>query len=263
MELIEALILGVVQGVTEWLPVSSSGHLVIGQEILGLPAEENLLFDLMVHLGTVLAVCLYFRKELFRIVHALIPRSECGPERDQLRLLGAMIAVGTIPIAVVGLLLSGEIEEIFTLEMVGVALMVNAAVLFVAERMASDRKRSVRLFDAVVIGLFQAVAIIPGISRSGFTISGGLMRGVEREAAATFAFLLSVPALLGAFAYGIVALDRYDAELTAMLVGLVSAFVVGLASIDVLLRIIRARGLWAFSIYCAVVGAAVIVWGLL
>lgn len=260
MELIEALILGILQGVTEWLPVSSSGHLVIGEEMLGLPAEENLLFDLMVHLGTVFAVCLYFRKELLRIVRALIPRSECGPERDQLRLLGAMIVVGTIPIAVVGLLLSGDIEDIFSLRLVGLALIVNAVVLFTAERIASDKKRSVRLIDAVVIGLFQAAAIVPGISRSGFAISGGLMRGVEREAAATFAFLLSVPALLGAFAYGVVALERYDAEALTMAVGLVSAFVVGLASIDILLRVVRAGGLWTFGVYCAVVGAFVVAW---
>ena len=263
MELIDALILGIVQGVTEWLPVSSSGHLVLGQEMLGLPAEENLLFDLMVHLGTVLAVCVYFRKELWKIVHALIPRSECGPERDQLRLLGAMIAIGTIPIAVVGLLVSGEVEDIFTVRMVGAALLVNAVVLIVAERVASDRKKSVRALDALLIGVFQAVAIIPGISRSGFTISGGLFRGVERETAATFAFLLSVPALLGAFAYGVLTLERYDAEAVTMLLGMGTAFVVGLASIDVLLRIVRAGRLWAFGIYCVAVGTTAIIWSIL
>lgn len=263
MELIDALVLGVIQGVTEWLPVSSSGHLVIGQEMLGLPANENLLFDLMVHLGTVLAVCVYFRREFWNILRAMIPRSQCGPDRDQLRLLGAAIAVGTIPIAVVGLLISGEVEDIFTLPMVGVALLVNAVVLVVAERIASDRKKSVRPFDALLIGIFQAVAIIPGISRSGFTISGGLLRGVEREAAATFAFLLSVPALIGAFVYGVLALERYDAEAVTMLVGMATAFVVGIASIDVLLRVVRAGGLWAFGAYCAVVGVIVIVWGIL
>lgn len=263
MELIDALVLGVIQGVTEWLPVSSSGHLVIGQEMLGLPAEENLLFDLMVHLGTVLAVCVYFRKELWNILHAMIPRSQCGPDRDKLRLLGVSIAVGTIPIAIVGLLVSGEVEDIFTLRMVGAALLVNAVVLVFAERIASDRKRAVRPLDALLIGAFQAVAIIPGISRSGFTISGGLLRGVEREAAATFAFLLSVPALIGAVVYGVLALERYDAEAVTMLVGMATAFVVGLASIDVLLRVVRAGGLWAFGVYCAVVGAVVIAWSVL
>jgi undecaprenyl-diphosphatase len=263
MELIDALILGIIQGVTEWLPVSSSGHLVIGQEMLGLPAEENLLFDLMVHLGTVLAVCVYFRKELWKIVNAMVPGTECGPERDQLRRLGAAIAIGTIPIAIIGLLISGEVEDIFTLQMVGAALVVNAIVLIAAERIASDRKGSVRMLDALVIGVFQAIAIVPGISRSGFTISGGLLRGVEREAAATFAFLLSVPALLGAFAYGVVALDRYDAEALTMLIGMATAFVVGLASIDVLLRVVRAGGLWAFGVYCAIVGAVVIAWSVL
>ena len=260
MDLLEALVLGIIQGITEWLPVSSSGHLVIGQELLGLPAGENLLFDLMVHMGTVLAVCTYFRKELWRICAALLSRREKRDEQlTQLRLLGFMILLGTVPIAITGLIFSDSVDEAFTIELVGAALMVNAVVLVVAERVGIRAgKRSVRAVDALVIGIFQAIAVLPGISRSGFTISGGMFRGVERETAATFAFLLSVPALLGAFVYGVYALDEQSADLPILFAGAASAFVVGLLSIDYLLKAVRSGKLWVFGAYCLLLGTAVI-----
>ena len=259
MDILEALVLGIIQGLTEWLPVSSSGHLVFAQELFDLPAGENLLFDLMVHLGTVLAVCVYFRKELWSILAAMTSRSGRSEQESQLRRLGAMIVVGTIPIAVLGLVISDGIEGIFDLRLVGIALLVNAAVLVLAERWSSERKKDIRLVDALVIGLFQAVAIIPGISRSGFSISGGMARGLQRETAATFAFMLSVPALLGAFAYGVTTLERYDADATMLLVGAVAAFAVGLVSIDFLLKAVRDGKLWIFGAYCVVVGLAAII----
>ncbi|UCE45039.1 MAG: undecaprenyl-diphosphate phosphatase [Methanobacteriota archaeon] len=256
MDIAEALLLGVVQGLTEWLPVSSSGHLVIAQELLGLSAEKHLLFDLMVHLGTVLAVCVYFRRELLGIVKAMLSTRGHGDRDEKLRMLGFMILLGTIPIAVVGLTLSENIEEAFTVRMVGIALIVNAIVLVVAERMASaGAKRAIRPVDALIVGLFQAAAIIPGISRSGFSISGGLFRGIEREVAATFAFLLSAPSLLGAFAYGAITLDAHDTDFGMMMIGLVSAFAVGIVAIDFLLKAIRAGKLWIFGVYCLALGA--------
>jgi undecaprenyl-diphosphatase len=254
MDFLEAIALGIIQGFTEWLPVSSSGHLVFAQELFDLPAGENLLFDLMVHLGTMLAVCVYFRRELWRIVAALFSGSDRSEQDRQLRWLGMMIIVGTVPIALLGLVVSDRIEDIFDLRVVGMALLVNAAVLFLAERASSGRKRDVRLVDAVIIGVFQAVAILPGISRSGFSISGGLYRGLQREMAATFAFLLSVPALLGAFAYGAVTLERYDADLMTLVAGSVVAFAVGMVSIDYLLKAVRGGKLWVFSVYCVIVG---------
>ena len=240
---------------TEWLPVSSSGHLVIAQDLLGLAADEHLLFDLMVHLGTVLAVIVYFRKELFSIAKAMLPGRGAAAGTHELRMLGYMILLGTIPIAIVGLLISGEVEDVFTVRMVGMALMVNALVLIAAEKLRLGARKSVKTADAIIIGIFQAAAIVPGISRSGFTISGGLFRGIEKEAAATFAFLLSVPSLLGAFAYGAIALDAHDTGIGMMVVGLATAFVVGLVAIDFLLRAIRAGKLWIFGIYCIALGA--------
>lgn len=258
MDILEALVLGIIQGLTEWLPVSSSGHLVFAQELFGLPAGENLLFDLMLHLGTVLAVCVYFRKELWSILAAMASGGGRSEQESQLRRLGAMIVVGTIPIAVLGLVISDGIEDIFDLRLVGIALLVNAAVLVLAERLSSGRKKDIRLMDALVIGVFQAMAIIPGISRSGFSICGGMSRGLQREMAATFAFLLSVPALLGAFAYGVGTLERYDADAVMLLVGAVAAFAVGLVSIDYLLKAVRHGKLWIFGAYCVVVGLVAI-----
>jgi undecaprenyl-diphosphatase len=258
MDFLEAIALGIIQGITEWLPVSSSGHLVFAQELFGLPAGENLLFDLMVHLGTVLAVCVYFRNELWRIMSALFS-GEGRPEQErQLRWLGLMIIVGTVPIAVVGIVASDSMEGVFDLRLVGIALVANAAVLFAAERISRGRRRDVRLVDAVIIGAFQAVAIIPGISRSGLTICGGIFRGLQREMAATFAFLLSVPALLGAFVYGVVELERYDADPVMLGAGAVVAFAVGMVSIDYLLKAVRGGKLWVFGVYCVIVGLAAV-----
>lgn len=260
MDVFQALVLGVVQGITEWLPVSSSGHLVISEELLGLPAGKNLVFDLVVHLGTLIAVCVYFRRELWRIVRSLLTRKTArGPEEERLRTLGLLLILGTIPAAIAGVLLSGTIEDIFDIRLVGFALMVNAAMLFVFERIGSNGKlKTARSLDAIVIGLFQAVAIIPGISRSGSTIGGGMIRGLERETAAVFAFLLSVPTLIGASVYGMITLDRFDADLVTAVIGLVTALGAGLVSIDFLLKAVKKKKLWVFSIYCAVIGASVV-----
>jgi undecaprenyl-diphosphatase len=264
MEALDALILGIVQGIAEWLPISSSGHLVIAQELLGLPAGENLFFDLVVHLGTVLAVCVYFRGQLWRILRALLSRGlEPGSEEHRMRTLGLMILLGTVPAVVAGITLTDHVEDIFSLSMVGVALLVNGVILLAAERAGTTGEKSVvRAADAVAVGVCQAMAIVPGISRSGLTISGGMFRGLEKEVAATFAFLLSVPVLLGAFAYGAVSLERYDADLASLLIGAASAFLVGLVSIDFLLKAVRSSRLWVFSVYCFAVGALVLLAGL-
>lgn len=264
MEALEALVLGIVQGLTEWLPVSSSGHLVIAQELLELPAEENLVFDLVVHAGTLVAVCVYFRKELWRIISSvLMSKARRGEQEDQLRKLGLMLLVGTIPIAVVGLLLTDYIDDIFNLQLVGCALVVNAAALFLYERFwAKGTKRNATFKDAIAIGAFQAVSIVPGISRSGTTLGGGLFRGLERETAAVFAFLLSVPTLIGAFSYGALTLERFDSTLFLLTIGFIAAFLTGLASISYLLKAVKAGKLWIFSAYCAVVGLAVVLWTL-
>jgi len=261
MDVFEALVLGVIQGLAEWLPISSSGHLVIAQELLGLSSGENLVFDLFLHMGTMLAVIVFFRKELGRIVLAmLMTKARRGPQEEALRMLGLMILVATVPVAVLGVLLSSTMEDVFTVTLVGAALLVNAAILVAAERRGmSGTRKSAKFADALTVGVFQAVAILPGISRSGATISGGLFRGLERETAATFSFLVSVPTLVGAFSYGIVTLEKYDTDWLMVVIGTATAFVMGLVSIEYLLKAVRSGRLRVFAAYCAVLGSLVLV----
>jgi undecaprenyl-diphosphatase len=259
MDILEALVLGIVQGLTEWLPISSSGHLVIAEEALGLSAGMNLVFDLIVHLGTLCAVVVFFRKELARIVTSMVrPHPAVGSQEEKLRFLGILLLIGTIPAAIAGVLFKDAIEQAFDIRYVGIALMVNAVMLFCFERFwAKGTKKEAKLLDAIVIGLFQAVAIIPGISRSGSTIGGGMFRGLERETAAVFAFLLSVPTLAGAFVYGLLTLNKFETDLASSIIGFGAAFLVGFVSIEYLLKAVRSGKLWIFSVYCVVVGAAV------
>ncbi len=260
MDALQALLLGIVQGLTEWLPVSSSGHLVISEELLGLPAGENLVFDLVVHLGTLLAVCVFFRLELWRVIRSLLMRKAArNPQEELLHTLGLLLILGTIPAAVAGVMFSSGIEGMFDIRLVGFALIANAAMLFLFEKLGSKgTRKTAKPLDAVIIGLFQAVAIVPGISRSGSTIGGGMIRGLERETAAVFAFLLSVPTLLGAFTYGFLTLDKFDADLATGAIGFATAFVAGIVSIDFLLRAVRRGKLWIFGVYCLAVGAIVV-----
>lgn len=261
MNLVEAFVLGAIQGITEWLPVSSSGHLVLAQQVLDLNSSENVLFDLIVHLGTLLAVCGYFYKELGRIVYSLFSRRATRtPQMEALRTLGFLLIIATIPVAIVGLLLTDWIESIFTARIVATALVVNGLMLVMYERFGSKgTRRNARLYDSIVIGLFQAVSIIPGISRSGSTIGGGMLRGLEREVAAVFAFLVSVPTLGGALVYGLVTLERYELDLLSAVTGLFVAFATGLLSIQYLLKAVRQGKLWIFGIYCVLVGFAAFV----
>lgn len=260
MDALEAFLLGVVQGLTEWLPVSSSGHLVVAQDLLELRAEEQLVFDLVVHLGTILAVIVYFRRELARIVASFFTSAErLDAQRRELRKLGLLLLLATIPVVVVGLLIGDRMEDIFDINYVGFAFVLNACILFVASKFwSAGNKRRAGTSDSIVIGLFQAMSVVPGISRSGSTISGGLARGLERETAAVFAFLLSVPVLLGAFAYGVLTLDSYETDLISAVIGFATAFVVGLVSIKYLLKAVKAGKLWWFGTYCLALGLAVI-----
>lgn len=256
MNLVEAFVLGVIQGITEWLPISSSGHLVIAEDYLDINTNENVLFIILIHIGTLLAVCAYFSKELGRIILSLLTRRQKRtPQMDALHTLGLLLLVATVPAAIVGVLLTDRIDELFTIEIVAIALVVNGLLLFTYERFGSNgQRRNAKLLDSIVIGLFQAVSIIPGISRSGSTLGGGMLRGLEREVAAVFAFLVSVPTLAGAAIYGFLTLDNYDLDAPSAVTGVFVAFVTGLLSIQYLLKAVKQGRLWIFGVYCVVVG---------
>jgi len=253
----EATVLGTVQGLTEFLPVSSSAHLVLLPWALGWP-DPGLTFNVVVHLGTLLSLFLYFRGDLTGLARGLVAGAP-----DGVRLLTAL-ALGTVPGAAAGYFAKGFFEALFARpDWVGVFLLGTALLLGVAER-AGRRSRSLEAlgaYEAVWIGVAQAVAIAPGISRSGSTIAVGLLLGFTREAAARFSFLLAIPIILGAGAHQLLGLRHASGASVAwapLLLGFVMASAAGYAAIGALLRYLRTRSLYPFALYCALLGMLVV-----
>lgn len=269
MTVLQAIVLGIVQGVTEFLPVSSSAHLIIVPWLLGWPAP-SLSFDAALHLGTLAAVLVYFWRDLLAMLLAL-PRALSRPGQvltssnpdDVSPRLALLIAFGTIPGLIVGYLGQNWIEEAYHAEsglsdriIVAIAMALAGLALFllVAERVAKHERglASLRLPDALMIGLAQAAALIPGVSRSGATITAGLFRGLTREDAARFSFLLGVPIIAAAGAKGLVdvlgsGLDT--SQLIVFVIGLATSAIAGFAAISVLLRYLQRSSTMVFIIY--------------
>ncbi|MBK8434658.1 MAG: undecaprenyl-diphosphatase UppP [Chloroflexi bacterium] len=256
MSIFEAIILGIIQGATEFLPVSSSGHMVLIPALFGL-SEPNLNVVAIAHLGTLLAVLIYFAADIGQIIAAvwtgLRQRDLMGTPNAR---LGWYIVVGTIPAVIGALLFEAQLEEMFTdPKAVAGFLLITAAFLIVGEYMRSGWNSIEKMswLDAIIIGVFQLFALLPGVSRSGSTIVGGMVRGFNRPWAARYSFLLGIPAILGA---GLLAtLDLLQApNLSAMLPALFTTFavagIVGYACIHLLLTWVRQRSLYPFAIYC-------------
>ncbi|MFT4570347.1 MAG: undecaprenyl-diphosphatase [Hyphomicrobiaceae bacterium] len=262
MATFQAIILGILQGLTEFLPVSSSGHLVLAQEIAGLRPDHAMAFDVALHGGTLVAVLVYFRNDLLGMAAAAVGRG--GPEADIDRRWIGLLALATLPVVVVGLTAADLLETAFrSVPLVGVSLLFTAAMLAVVSRKpAGGRGRAgVSAVDALVIGSFQAVGVIPGISRSGATISGALWRGIDRDTAARFSFLLAVPAICGAIVRHIGELGALASESPAPLIaGTVASALTGWVAIEVMMRAVRGGRLRGFALYCLLVGGAALVW---
>jgi undecaprenyl-diphosphatase len=273
MTLLMAILLGLVQGVAEFLPVSSSGHLSILQNLFGLKysGEDNLFFDVLLHLGTLISVCVSFRKELRAMIDdtAEFIRGRRDGEyaaaglKPSVRTVMAVIA-GTLPLFIAAPF-SGRLSLLFTKTwVIGLMLIITGALLFVANGMTARSGKSgktITVKDAFIIGLAQAVALIPGLSRSGTTIAAGLARGLKREYAVRFSLLLSIPAVFGSFIVTLFSALRQGIDLRSLplyLVGAVVAGAVGLFSIRVLRRITAAGKLSAFAYYCWALGALTI-----
>lgn len=254
--MIRYALLGLVQGLTEFLPVSSSGHLVLARAVLGLEVP-GVALEAAAHLGTLVALVLYFRRDLGSLALGLL---RGGEERGYV----ARLAVATLPLVVVGLLARGAIERVFEAPAVGGGmLLVTALALAIGDRMASRSRRDrVRVGDALAVGVAQAAALLPGISRSGATVATGIGLGLRPTHAARFSFLLAIPAIGGA---SLVALGRVAAGVGADWAGLAvtagCAFASGLLAIRLFLRIVRAGVLWPFALYCALLGGAVLIGG--
>jgi undecaprenyl-diphosphatase len=256
MTTIQALWLGIVQGLTEFLPVSSSGHLVIFQHFFGI-RETPLAFDVFVHWGTLVAVFIAFWDDIYKIIKR--PFSK----------LTYLIIVGCIPAGLAGFLLQPIFEKAFqSLLVVGIGLLITGVVLMLSENMASHSlfEKSVRettYWDVLFIGIVQAVAIVPGISRSGSTIAGGLLAGLNRDFAARYSFLLSIPVILGA---GVLQLKDLaetgfgNQAILPYIIGPAAATISGYLAIKLVMKLVRKGRLSVFSYYCWGVGALTLIW---
>jgi undecaprenyl-diphosphatase len=266
MSILEALFLGFLQGATEFLPISSSGHLVLVPAILNL-TPPSLALIAIAHEGTLLAVLIYFRRDLWAIITAvlsgLVARDPMGSTESR---LGWYIAVGSIPAAAAGLLAASFFEEVFGQpSIVAFFLLVTAALLVSGERRLSGVKSLAEMswLDGIVIGLFQMLALFPGISRSGSTITAGLWRGLNRETAARYSFLLGIPAILGAglLAMGdLIGSGEIATQWPVMLAAFTAAAITGYACIYFLLAWLRSHSLYIFAIYCTLLGGGYLLW---
>ena len=259
MSLYAAILLGVIQGLTEFLPISSSGHLAVAQHFMPGFSQPGLLFDIVLHLGTLLAVLLYFRREIGLMLLALGPGAGGSWRR-----LWVLLAIGTVPAVLAALLFGDFIEQSFReLWVVGVAWILTGGLLLASARLTMRERGlgDLKTGDALTVGLFQSAALLPGISRSGTTIVGGLMRGLSHDAAARFSFLLSIPAILGAAVYDLPRVSLLEAE-TAVgyAAGFAAAFLVGYICIGVVLRLLAIRRFHLFGYYCLAAGGAVLVY---
>ena len=251
IEIAKIVILAVIQGLTEWLPISSSGHLVITQQYLGL--DLPLIFSVMLHVGTVVVVLGVFRKDIVDIVKALINR-DFGTDEGKLALF---IAVGSVPIALIGFLFRDFFESLFNnLLVVGSALLITGFILFFSEKRIGNRKMGI--LDSLLIGMAQAVAIIPGVSRSGVTVATGLLRKIDKATAFKYSFLLSVPAVIGATVYESRELVVGNSDMVLLFLGVIISMVVGYISLRLLQKIVMSEKFHLFAYYCWTVGLALI-----
>ena len=242
LDLLRAIALGLLQGFTEWLPISSSGHLVIAQRMMDF--DVPVAFDVMLHVGTLIAVITSFRKDLAKILKSLICLDVKG---EHFRLL-LLVMVGSIPTAAIGLLFLRFFESLFSnMTATGVGFLITAALLFSSETRNGDRP--VSWLNSLVMGLAQAASIAPGISRSGATISVGLLSGVERWHVFRFSFLLSIPAVAGALLMEYRSLNPMDLGVFS-LVGMIVAAVSGYLAIQIVYRMLLSERLHLFAFYC-------------
>ncbi|MBN2428656.1 MAG: undecaprenyl-diphosphatase UppP [Deltaproteobacteria bacterium] len=256
MSIFEAIFLGFIQGMTEFLPVSSSGHLAIAQHYLPNFQQPGVLFDVMLHVGTMVAVIIYFRKDIIQLATSPFLK---GEEPKVYRHMLKLLILGSVPTAIIGLLFKDFFTGLFdNLTVVSSMLLVTGCLLFVSERVRNDGRRTadMNISDALIVGIAQGCAIVPGISRSGATISTLLFKGVEGETAARFSFLLALPAVFGAALLSLKDISQVaSAEVPAYVLGTAVAFAAGLFSIHFLMKVIRKKRLFAFAIYCWLAGA--------
>lgn len=253
MNLIESIILGIIQGITEWLPISSSGHLAIVQELFGI--EAPLVLDVLLHFATLLVIFAVFWKDIIKIAKSCVKldfKSEYGKT-------ALFIVIATIPVILAGYFLHDPIESLFSkLYIVGIALIITGILLFASKKRKRNKKLNYK--NTFLVGIVQAISLIPGISRSGSTISTALLLGIQREKAARFSFLLAIPAILGATIFELSqGINIAETSLSVIFAGMLASFFVGYISLKLLLRLIKQRKFHVFAYYCWVLGAIVLI----
>jgi undecaprenyl-diphosphatase len=261
MTFLDAAILGIIQGLTEFLPVSSSGHLVIGQAVLGLNMP-GISMEIWLHFGTLLAVLIYFRKRIISLIASVTRPTKEKSHRENRFILVALL-LGSIPAAVVGLALKSFIETAFDSPAFAGGMLIATGLILLLTRWYGGGSKDIKLSRGFAIGLAQAAAILPGISRSGSTIACGMFLGVKPATAAEFSFLLAIPAVGGAFLLDLISSKGglfSDGKLALYLSGTIIAFVFGILSIHYLLKIVKKGRLYFFGFYCLVVGAVSLVY---
>jgi undecaprenyl-diphosphatase len=272
MDAIQAAVLGFIQGLTEFLPVSSSGHLVLFQNLFGL-TEPELLFDICLHVGTLIAVCVVFWRDIWAVLAAFVSlpslKKEAGSwsklfaQNESIR-LSCLIVVGSIPTVFLGLVFKEMVDFLFgSVAIVGVMLLTTGFVLWFTKNAKTTGRtlEQMSFKDVLIIGFVQGLAIIPGISRSGSTISMALYLGIDRRLAGRFSFLLSIPAICGALVLGLNdGLAHNDISLGVILLGSLIAAMSGYIALKILLRLVNKGRLAWFAPYCWLLGVVAIVW---
>ncbi len=247
MELTHALLLGIVQGITEWLPVSSSGHLALIHKMLGIAASPA--FDVTLHAGTLLAVLAAFRKEYTEMLKAALRLDWKSPPGKTL----LWIILATIPGATAGYLFRDFFESLFnSTQAIGTGLLITAALLYAASKTRGTKDIGTK--EAIIIGLAQVLSIAPGISRSGSTLSAGMLSGADRNKAARFSLLLSAPIVLGASVFELTKASLLELQPIPTITGIAITFIAGYISIEVLLKLVKESKLQYFAYYCALLG---------
>ena len=263
MDILEAIVLGIIQGLTEFLPVSSSGHLELAKAILGdsSVAEESLTFTVVLHFATALSTLVVFKKEVIEIFKGLFQFRWNTEFKFSLKIIISML-----PAVIVGLLFEKELESFFggRILLVGSMLLLTAVLLLLADK-AKNTKKEVSFLNAVLIGFSQAIAMLPGISRSGATISTSVLLGIDRTRAAKFSFLMVVPLIFGKIGKDLLSgdLNLQSSEIIPLLAGFIAAFLAGLLACKWMISIVKNSKLSYFSIYCAIIGSIAIGYALL
>lgn len=273
MNMVDTILLGIMQGLTEFLPISSSGHLTLLQNLLGFK-EPQLLLDVVLHFGTLFSICFYFRSDLKNMLTESINFTKKFTS-GQLGIkdvsnyphaaISLMVLVGTLPTILIGLTFRSWVEKLFgSIVPVGFALLVTGLILLISKYIPDDKKGrdSIFLFAALCIGTVQGLALIPGISRSGTTIVCGMLLGLDRELAARFSFLLSIPAIIGAVVLNLITFPVLELSFIPLTAGFIFAAGIGFVALKILMGVVKKGRLYFFSPYCWIVGLLAVFVGL-